>query len=93
MLKLEQTLRIVLVIMLEQSGLADTPRVRSVGLTCQPPLPDVPPQQVPGSGRGVPQLLADRAPQPEVGGLGALRGAHCGIVSPGSAEHYRTQRR
>lgn len=26
--------------------------------TCQLPLPDVPPQQIPGSGAGVPQLLA-----------------------------------
>nr|XP_060490213.1 collagen alpha-3(IX) chain-like [Panthera onca] len=31
--------------------------------TCQPSLPDVLPQQIPGSGRGVPQLLADGPPE------------------------------
>jgi len=36
-------------------------------LTCQPPLPDIPPQQIPGFGRRVPQLLADRPPQLQLG--------------------------
>lgn len=31
--------------------------------TCQPSFPDVFPQQIPGSGRGVPQLLADGPPE------------------------------
>lgn len=31
--------------------------------TCQPSLPDVFPQQIPGSGRGIPQLLTDGPPE------------------------------
>lgn len=34
--------------------------------TCQPPLANVPPQQIPGSGGGVPQLLAQRPPERRV---------------------------
>lgn len=34
-----------------------------VGLTCKPPLPDIPPQQVPSFGGRVPQLLTQRPPE------------------------------
>lgn len=37
------------------------------GLTCEPPLPDIPPQQVPSFRGGVPQLLAQRPPQLRLG--------------------------
>lgn len=40
----------------------------AAGLTCKPPLPDVPPEQVPGFGGGVPQLLAQRPPELRLGG-------------------------
>lgn len=48
-------------------------------LTCQPSLPDVPPQQIPSFGRGLPQLLADRAPQLKLAGRLPL-GGHCGAA-------------
>lgn len=35
----------------------------AAGLTWEPPLPDIPPQQVPGFGGGVPQLLAQWPPE------------------------------
>lgn len=37
------------------------------GLTCKPPLSDIPPQQIPGFGGGVPQLLAQRPPELRLG--------------------------
>lgn len=39
----------------------------AAGLTCEPPLPDVPPQQVPGFSGGVPQLFAQRPPELRLG--------------------------
>lgn len=47
-------------------------------LTCQPSLPDIPPQQIPSLGRGVPQLLADRPPQLKLGRPSL--GSHCGAA-------------
>lgn len=45
-------------------------------LTCQPSLPDIPPQQIPSLGRGVPQLLADGPSQLQLGR--PSRACHCG---------------
>lgn len=59
-------------------------------LTCQPPLPDIPPQQIPSLGRGVPQLLADRPPQLQLGGASLAR--HCGVARAMSPPTMRRQR-
>lgn len=65
-------------------------------LTCQPPLPDVSPQQIPSLGRGLPQLLADRPPQLKFTGRLPL-GGHCGAAgliifplkaAPDGSAHY-----
>lgn len=35
-------------------------------LTCQSPLPDILPEEIPRFGCGAPQLLAERAPEPQL---------------------------
>lgn len=58
-------------------------------LTCQPSLPDIPPQQIPSLGRGVPQLLADRPPQLQLGRPSLA--CHCGVARC-IIPHYKQQR-